>query len=105
MQKTKNFAAELGGDASENGNFKVRNSDCRGTNFSRSFHFIFLLSNKLRERHKIIYLLNSYHHNIIRLIEKFYSNLTVHNQIYLLEKFPDANLIDGIFLTHAHIGH
>ena len=29
----------------------------------------------------------------------------IHNQINLLEKFPDANLIDGIFLTHAHIGH
>ena len=27
------------------------------------------------------------------------------NQINLLEKFPDSNLIDGIFLTHAHIGH
>ena len=29
----------------------------------------------------------------------------IHNQINLLEKFPQANLIDGIFLTHAHIGH
>ena len=29
----------------------------------------------------------------------------IHNQINLLEKFPKANLIDGIFLTHAHIGH
>ncbi len=29
----------------------------------------------------------------------------IHNQINLLEKFTDANLIDGIFLTHAHIGH
>tara|TARA_B100001287_G_scaffold128807_1_gene108530 strand:- start:3789 stop:4703 length:915 start_codon:yes stop_codon:yes gene_type:complete len=29
----------------------------------------------------------------------------IHNQINLLEKFPDSNLIDGIFLTHAHIGH
>jgi len=29
----------------------------------------------------------------------------IHNQINLLEKFPEANLIDGIFLTHAHIGH
>ena len=29
----------------------------------------------------------------------------IHNQINLLEKFSDANLIDGIFLTHAHIGH
>jgi len=29
----------------------------------------------------------------------------MHNQINLLEKFPDGNLIDGIFLTHAHIGH
>ena len=29
----------------------------------------------------------------------------IHNQINLLEKFPDTNLIDGIFLTHAHIGH
>ena len=29
----------------------------------------------------------------------------IHNQLNLLEKFPDANLIDGIFLTHAHIGH
>ena len=29
----------------------------------------------------------------------------IHNQINLLEKFTDVNLIDGIFLTHAHIGH
>ena len=29
----------------------------------------------------------------------------MHNQINLLEKFPKGNLIDGIFLTHAHIGH
>ena len=29
----------------------------------------------------------------------------MHNQINLLEKFPNRNLIDGIFLTHAHIGH
>ena len=29
----------------------------------------------------------------------------MHNQINLLEKFPNGNLIDGIFLTHAHIGH
>ena len=29
----------------------------------------------------------------------------IHNQLNLLEKFPDASLIDGIFLTHAHIGH
>ena len=29
----------------------------------------------------------------------------IHNQINLLERFNDANLIDGIFLTHAHIGH
>ena len=29
----------------------------------------------------------------------------IHNQINLLEKFPESNLIDGIFLTHAHIGH
>ena len=29
----------------------------------------------------------------------------MHNQLNLLEKFPDGNLIDGIFLTHAHIGH
>ena len=29
----------------------------------------------------------------------------IHNQINLIENFPDANLIDGIFLTHAHIGH
>ena len=29
----------------------------------------------------------------------------IHNQINLLEKFPEFNLIDGIFLTHAHIGH
>ena len=29
----------------------------------------------------------------------------IHNQLNLLEKFSDANLIDGIFLTHAHIGH
>ena len=29
----------------------------------------------------------------------------IHNQINLLEKFRDANLIVGIFLTHAHIGH
>ena len=27
------------------------------------------------------------------------------NQINLLEKFPNGKLIDGIFLTHAHIGH
>ena len=29
----------------------------------------------------------------------------IHNQLNLLEKFSDANLVDGIFLTHAHIGH
>ena len=29
----------------------------------------------------------------------------IHNQINLLEKFPLGNIIDGIFLTHAHIGH
>ena len=29
----------------------------------------------------------------------------IHNQLNLLEKFPKANLVDGIFLTHAHIGH
>ena len=29
----------------------------------------------------------------------------MHNQLNLLEKFPKGNLIDGIFLTHAHIGH
>jgi len=29
----------------------------------------------------------------------------IHNQLNLLERFPDANLVDGIFLTHAHIGH
>jgi len=29
----------------------------------------------------------------------------IHNQLNLLEKFPNGNLIDGIFLTHAHIGH
>ena len=29
----------------------------------------------------------------------------IHNQINLLEKFPVGNIIDGIFLTHAHIGH
>ena len=29
----------------------------------------------------------------------------IHNQLNLLEKLPDANLVDGIFLTHAHIGH
>ena len=29
----------------------------------------------------------------------------MHNQLNLLEKSPDGNLIDGIFLTHAHIGH
>ena len=29
----------------------------------------------------------------------------MHNQLNLLEKFPNGNLIDGIFLTHAHIGH
>ena len=29
----------------------------------------------------------------------------IHNQINLLEKFTNADLIDGIFLTHAHIGH
>ena len=29
----------------------------------------------------------------------------IHNQLNLLEKFTDANLVDGIFLTHAHIGH
>ena len=29
----------------------------------------------------------------------------IHNQINLLEKFTNADLIDGVFLTHAHIGH
>ena len=29
----------------------------------------------------------------------------IHYQLNLLEKFSDANLVDGIFLTHAHIGH
>ena len=29
----------------------------------------------------------------------------MHNQLNLLEKFPNGSLIDGIFLTHAHIGH
>ena len=29
----------------------------------------------------------------------------IHNQLNLLEQFSDANLVDGIFLTHAHIGH
>ena len=29
----------------------------------------------------------------------------IHNQLNLLDKFSDANLVDGIFLTHAHIGH
>jgi pyrroloquinoline quinone biosynthesis protein B len=29
----------------------------------------------------------------------------IHNQINLLEKFSEGNIIDGIFLTHAHIGH
>ena len=29
----------------------------------------------------------------------------IHNQLNLLEKFSDTNLVDGIFLTHAHIGH
>ena len=29
----------------------------------------------------------------------------IHNQLNTLEKFPNGNLIDGIFLTHAHIGH
>lgn len=29
----------------------------------------------------------------------------IHNQLNILEKFPNGNLIDGIFLTHAHIGH
>ena len=29
----------------------------------------------------------------------------IHNQLNLLEKFSDDNLVDGIFLTHAHIGH
>ena len=29
----------------------------------------------------------------------------IHSQLNLLEKFPNGNLIDGIFLTHAHIGH
>ena len=29
----------------------------------------------------------------------------IHNQINLLEKFSKGNIIDGIFLTHAHIGH
>ena len=29
----------------------------------------------------------------------------IHNQLNLIEKFPNGNLIDGIFLTHAHIGH
>ena len=29
----------------------------------------------------------------------------IHNQLNLVEKFHNGNLIDGIFLTHAHIGH
>tara|TARA_B100000575_G_scaffold287780_1_gene286669 strand:+ start:1389 stop:2303 length:915 start_codon:yes stop_codon:yes gene_type:complete len=29
----------------------------------------------------------------------------IHNQINLLEEFSDSNMIDGIFLTHAHMGH
>jgi len=29
----------------------------------------------------------------------------MHNQLNLLKKFTNSNLIDGIFLTHAHIGH
>ena len=35
-------AAELGGDASENGDFQSEKQRLQGTNFSRSFHFIFL---------------------------------------------------------------
>ena len=29
----------------------------------------------------------------------------IHNQLNLVEKFPNGNIVDGIFLTHAHIGH
>ena len=29
----------------------------------------------------------------------------IHNQLNLIEKFPNGNIVDGIFLTHAHIGH
>ena len=30
----------------------------------------------------------------------------LHNQLRLLESFPNSeNIIDGVFLTHAHIGH
>ena len=36
-------AAELGGDASENGDFQSEKQRLQGTNFSRSFHFIFLI--------------------------------------------------------------
>ena len=43
MQGPKNFAAELGGDASENGDFQSEKQRLQGTNFSRSFHFIFLI--------------------------------------------------------------
>ena len=39
-------AAELGGDASENGDFQRENQRLQGTNFSRSFHFIFLMKNR-----------------------------------------------------------
>ena len=29
----------------------------------------------------------------------------IHNQLNLVEKFPNGNTVAGIFLTHAHIGH
>ena len=46
MQGPKNFAAELGGDASENGNFQAGKQRFQATIFSRSFHFIFLMKNR-----------------------------------------------------------
>ena len=39
-------AAELGGDASENGDFQSEKQRLQGTNFSRSFHFIFSMKNR-----------------------------------------------------------
>ena len=39
-------SGEQGGDASENGDFQRENQRLQGTNFSRSFHFIFLMKNR-----------------------------------------------------------
>ena len=46
-------AAELGGDASENGDFQSEKQRLQGTIFSRSFHFIFLMKNRWTMQQKM----------------------------------------------------